>query len=237
VIKLRVEALRFSYAPSKDPSKDIFRNFSLRLEGPGPFVMLGPSGCGKTTFLKLLGALEKPVEGSIAISGAEGVSFVFQEPRLLPWHTVLENVSLPVKKFYGSAAAERAASFLRLVSLDDKLNAYPAELSGGQQQRAALARAFAHPGSLVLMDEPFQSLDIPLRIDLMNLTRKIMEGENRGLVLVTHDPREAVFLGRRIIVLGQPCRGIVLDWKIDFENPGPEASLKLEQELIAALSG
>lgn len=206
-----------------------------------PLVVLGPSGCGKTTFLKLLGGLLKPEKGEIIFQDRgpreEAAAFIFQEPRLLPWMTVLENVSLPLLKITGrEAARERARHFLALVSLGEKERAYPAELSGGEAQRVSMARAFAWPSSALFMDEPFQSLDVPLRRKLMALTLSLLEKERRFLVAVTHDPREARYLGGRAIVLGRGGRGIVFDRVLDPRASGPDfASNNFERELTEAL--
>jgi NitT/TauT family transport system ATP-binding protein len=160
---------------------------------------------------------------------------VFQEPRLLPWKTALENVSLPIKGLLGKKeAVERARRCLGLVSLEDFCEAFPEELSGGQKQRVNIARAFACPGPLLLMDEPFQSLDIPLRGNLLNLTKRLLESEPRRLVAVTHDPREALCLGRRVIVLGPPPRGIVLDLS-PGENLSPAERGELEDRIPEAM--
>ena len=204
--------------------------------------MLGASGCGKTTLLRLMAGLLKPSAADSVIERSGEVSFIFQERRLLPWYTVLENVSLPVERSMGRAAArDRALQFLRRVSLEDKAGAYPSELSGGQAQRASFARAFACPAPIILMDEPFQALDIPLRIRLMETTRSLLEQEKRLAVLVTHDPREAVFLGRRILVLGGEGRGIVYETVVDLSGPdrsyGSPALARVEERLLAALSG
>jgi NitT/TauT family transport system ATP-binding protein len=205
-------------------------------------ALLGASGCGKTTLLRLMAGLLKPSAGGSVIERTGEVSFVFQEHRLLPWYTVLENVSLPVERSMGRAAArDRALQFLCRVSLEDKAGAYPAELSGGQAQRASFARAFACPAPIILMDEPFQALDIPLRIRLMETTRSLLEQEKRLAVLVTHDPREAIFLGRRILVLGGGGRGIVYETLADLSGPdrayGSPVQARLEARLLEALSG
>ncbi|MDR0562223.1 MAG: ABC transporter ATP-binding protein [Spirochaetaceae bacterium] len=219
--------------------KPLFRDFSLTLGEENPTVILGPSGCGKTTLLRLMAGLLEPQSGRVVSPAETGVSFVFQEPRLLPWLTVWENLLLPVKNAVPIKDAEaRARTILEAVSLAEKAQAYPSELSGGQRQRASIARAFIYPSRLMVMDEPFQSLDIPLRIELMELTLKLLEKEPRLLIAVTHDPREAIFLGRRILVLGPPGEGVV------FDEPNPSGRVYaspetsgLESRLIRALGG
>jgi NitT/TauT family transport system ATP-binding protein len=218
--------------------KIIFENLDLELSGDGPAVILGPSGCGKTTLLRLMAGLLKPRSGDIRIEDADGPAFVFQEPQLLPWKTALENVSLPVERLLGrDEAGERAGHYLNLVSLGDKLTAFPDELSGGQKQRVSLARAFAYPASAVLMDEPFQSLDIPLRRHLLDLTLALLKDRPRRLVAVTHDPREALYLGGQILILGRPGEGIVFNRTLDFESSvyGPPELARLEGEMLACL--
>jgi NitT/TauT family transport system ATP-binding protein len=223
----------------------LFNNFSADFSrADRPLVILGPSGSGKTTLLKLLGGLLKPQEGNILFSETGGAApncaFIFQEPRLLPWLTVLENVSLPLEKQFGrEGALARAKRFLSLVFLEDKADAYPKALSGGQAQRVSMARAFAWPAPALFMDEPYQSLDIPLRINLMDLSLSLLREEKRFLVTVTHDPREAVYMGGRIIVLGRPPDGIVFDKPVDLGDEcrfyGSPAAGEIEKELIQVL--
>jgi NitT/TauT family transport system ATP-binding protein len=148
-------------------------------------------------------------------------AFVFQDSRLLPWLTALENVILPLRGKMGAREArERGLQFLELVSLAESASALPEELSGGQKQRVSIARAFAYPAPALYMDEPFQSLDIPLRLELMDLTRSLIDIEPRLLIMVTHDPREAVYLARRVLVLGKNAfaegSGIVFDEPADL---------------------
>jgi NitT/TauT family transport system ATP-binding protein len=220
--------------------KLLFNNFSLEMDDRGPTALLGASGCGKTTLLRLIAGLLEPTDPHSVIERGGDVSFVFQESRLLPWYTALENVSLPLERSMGRAAARsRALEFLRRVSLEDKAGAYPSELSGGQAQRVSFARAFAYPAPIILMDEPFQALDIPLRIQLMETARSLLEQEKRLAVLVTHDPREAIFLGRRILALGNAGQGIVYETGVDLSprdrSYGSPAQARLEALLLARL--
>ena len=235
-MKAVINNIFFNYGEKK-----IFRDFSLSLEDKDrlPTVILGPSGCGKTTLLKLAAGLLHPEQGSINIEG--DISMVFQEDRFLPWFTVLENISLPLEKKFGKKESrERALDFLRLVSLENEASSFPEKLSGGQRQRASIARAFAYPSQLLLMDEPFQSMDIPLRLELMELCLALLENEKRLVLAVTHDPREAVFIGSRVIILGQPPEGIIYDEKISLPKEdrgyGAAAAGVLEKLLISKLS-
>ncbi|MDR0389195.1 MAG: ATP-binding cassette domain-containing protein [Spirochaetaceae bacterium] len=236
-MKLHIENLSFSYG-----GPGVFSDFSL--SASGPLAILGPSGCGKTTLLKLTGGLLSAQKGTIQLlseteaPARTAVSFVFQEPRLLPWRTVLENIALPLRRAFKKQAEERAAAFLAEVKLKGREQCYPGQLSGGERQRVSLARAFAYPGAFIIMDEPFQSVDIPLRIELMELTRRLLKNEKRALILATHDPREALYLGKEIIVLGgKPCR-VVLDRENNDGGayiPESAAALQLEKELLCAL--
>ncbi len=178
----------------------VFEKFSVTFRRGETTVILGPSGCGKTTLLN-----------HIAFSGlAERVSYIFQEPRLLPWMTLSKNIEmvLPVR---GSEASARARYYLARVGLLDRAGAFPERLSGGERQRASIARAFAFPAPILLMDEPFQSQDISSKIQLANLVRELQTEEKRTVVSVTHDIHEAEALADRVLVLkGSPAM-IVLD--------------------------
>ncbi|MDR2483356.1 MAG: ABC transporter ATP-binding protein [Treponema sp.] len=229
--ELRVKQISFGYEGPERCS--LFKDLSLTLGRESPVAILGPSGCGKTTLLRLMAGLLRPDTGEIHAPGAQ--SFVFQEPRLLPWLRVLDNVTLPIREALGEAKArERGLSMLERFSLADKAGAYPAALSGGQRQRVSLARGFACSAPLMFMDEPFQSLDYLLRIELMDRISGLLEAEPRMLIMVTHDPREAVYLGKRIIVLGRPLEGVVFDE--DAAYPRDEQTrMRLERRLLAAL--
>jgi len=233
---LGVEDLSFAYG-----DRILFDGFTLAFDDLGITSILGPSGCGKTTLLKILAGLTAPRQGRISTGSDHAVSFVFQEPRLLPWRTVLENVALPLVRWYGKEGARnRSRRFLDLVSLGDRAGAYPDALSGGQRQRVSIARAFAFPAAVILMDEPFQALDLPLRIQLMQMTQRLLTEEPRTVVAVSHDPREAIYLASRAVVLTEAPVRVALDLTIDLSREdraySSRAHAELEARLFAALS-
>ena len=163
----------------------VLENFSLNLKENTITCITGESGCGKTTLLNLIAGIIRPDAGSVQL-GSEKVSYLFQEPRLLPWRTVLENVAIPLKN-----DTQKAKKFLELVGLKDVLNKYPNELSGGMSQRVAMARAFSFPSEILLMDEPFQNLDVKLRSSLLEAFLKLWEENQKTVLWVTHDITEA----------------------------------------------
>ena len=190
--------------------------------------MVGPSGCGKTTVLKILAGLHSHEEGTVRI-GAEHASFdpardigmVFQQPLLLKWRRVMDNVLLP-SEILGipmTEARERAGYLLEMVGLTGFEQSYPYELSGGMQQRAAIARALVHDPKLILMDEPFGALDALTR-EKMNLELLRIWGESgKTIVFVTHGIQEAVFLGNRVVVLTAGPARMADNFLVDLPYP------------------
>jgi NitT/TauT family transport system ATP-binding protein len=184
-------------------------NISLSV-GEREFVsIVGPSGCGKTTLLKILAGLQRASAGSITVAGTpvmaprRDIGIVFQNPILLPWRTVMENVLLPaeVQGIPRDKARAHARNLLAMVGLSEFENKYPMELSGGMQQRAAISRALVSDPSILLMDEPFGALDAMTR-EQMNLDlQRIWRESGKTVVLITHSIPEAVFLGDRVIVM------------------------------------
>jgi NitT/TauT family transport system ATP-binding protein len=174
-------------------------------------ALVGPSGCGKTTILRLLGGLDAPDTGSCERANDQALStgFLFQEPRLLAWRTVRENVALPLE-LAGVAAPERLAradEALRLVRLADASARFPHQLSGGMKMRASLARAIVGRPALLLLDEPFGALDEVTRHELDMELRTLWERERFTAVLVTHSLPEAAFLAERMVVFSpRPAR-------------------------------
>lgn len=193
---MEVKNICFENICKKYAQMQVYENFSLEIESGKITCLLGESGCGKTTLLNMLASLI-PYEGNIR-NVPERISYIFQEERLLPNLTVYENIRYVLGK-----RADRTAimDILEKVELAEKADAYPAELSGGQAQRVSIARAFAYPSELILMDEPFSSLDTGLKIRLINVFCKLWEEDHRTAVFVTHDAEEAYMLSHRAIVL------------------------------------
>ena len=191
-------------------------------------ALVGPSGCGKSTLLKILAGLHPHDGGTLRIGSAEhpfdparDVGMVFQQPVLLKWRRILENVLLPTEILGLPAreSRERARALLELVGLSGFEDKYPYELSGGMQQRAAIARALVHDPKLVLMDEPFGALDALTR-EKMNLELlRIWKESGKTIVFVTHGISEAVFLGTRVVVLTAGPARMADNFEIDLPYP------------------
>lgn len=175
----------------------VIDSLDLRIER-GEFVaLLGESGCGKTTLLRALSGLD-PVDGG-SIDGPRLPAIVFQEPRLLPWETLEQNVALGLPPGPQSRAAAQAA--LEEVGLGERLEDWPRNLSGGQAQRVALARALVQEPQLLLLDEPFAALDALTRIKMQRLVKHLIERHQPGVLLVTHDVDEAIALADRALIM------------------------------------
>ena len=199
----------------------------------GEFVsIIGPSGCGKTTLLRIVGGLLTPTQGSVRIAGSspdearqqQDFGAVFQDPALLPWRTAAENVRLSTELRGGSNGDTNdleVAALLTKVGLDGFHRSYPYQLSGGMKQRVALARALAAKPRVLLMDEPFGSLDEMTRTDMGYELLRIWEERPTTVLFVTHSIAEAVMLSDRVVVLS-PRPGEVVD-VVDIDMPRPRA--------------
>jgi NitT/TauT family transport system ATP-binding protein len=180
----------------------VLEGFSFHAERGKILCLVGPSGCGKTTILQMLAGLEQPDAGRIDGKDGLRVSYVFQEPRLLLWKTVAGNIDFVLRDAVIPARRkELIDKYLSLMGLYEYRDSYPKALSGGMKQRLALCRAFAFPHDLLLLDEPFKSLDMPLRLGLVRQVAKMWRETPRTIVFVTHDIMEALLLGHRIVVL------------------------------------
>lgn len=207
LVTLRAVSFGYGEGPTID-------RLSLSVASSEILAVVGPSGCGKTTILKLVAGLLRPDSGEVLVGGhpagsGSAVGMVFQEPRLLPWRTALDNVLLPLEVPAGNRATarDRAVAALRLAGLHGSDHRYPAELSGGMQQRVAVARALSRDPAVLLLDEPFAALDAPAREQLNMEMLALRARTGKTMLFVTHSLTEAVLMADRIVVLsGPPAR-------------------------------
>lgn len=230
-VEIKIEQLHKYYGQVA-----VLENLNLNIRA-GEFVaVVGRSGCGKSTLLRLIADLEKSSQGHIHFSTRDEINkndirVMFQDPRLLPWRSIVNNVKLGLPK----GKESQAVALLKRVGLEDKVNLWPSQLSGGQRQRAALARALLHRPKVLLLDEPLGALDALTRLDMQNLIEKLWVEQGFTTVLVTHDVSEAVQLADRIILLN---RGeIAQTFHVELPRPRQKTSqfTALEQEVLQAV--
>lgn len=189
---VKIENLSVSYDDLK-----VVQGFSYDFHENHITVMCGPSGCGKTTLLNAVAGLVD-TKGCVEIEGQ--ISYIFQEDRLLPWMTVYENVAYVLKHVVPSEGLEaRVNHYLEMVGLLAVKDDYPDKLSGGMKRRVSIARAFAYPSDVLLMDEPFKGLDKGLKGQIMSDFLKIWSEDKRTVIFVTHDEYEAEYLGTKLL--------------------------------------
>ena len=228
----RVSVSGVSKAYGRGPAEvAALRDISLTVE-PGQFVCLvGASGSGKSTLLNLLSGLERPSSGNVDTGGGR-VALMFQEPALMPWLTALGNVLLPIRirgKLTEEAAHDEARRLLTMVGLREFTKKRPHELSGGMRQRVALARALAQEAEVLLMDEPFGALDAITRDLLHEELEQIWRNRRMTIIFVTHNAREAVRLGDRVVVMTSRPGRVAADIPIDLPRPRRTDSAELTE--------
>lgn len=233
--EISIEQLYKYYADVK-----VLEDLDLNIEA-GEFVaIVGRSGCGKSTLLRLIANLEQPSYGEIKFKSlrnfregitSDDIRVMFQDPRLLPWKNILNNVQLGLNK----DQHDKAEQLLEKVGLKEKSKLWPSQLSGGQRQRAALARALSHTPRILLLDEPLGALDALTRLEMQNLIEKLWLEQGFTTILVTHDVSEAVQLADRIILLDQGH--IAQQFSIDLPRPRQKgrAFAELEQQVLTAV--
>lgn len=176
--------------------------FSYQFRHGMVYGLSGPSGRGKTTLLNMIGGILNPIDGSVQPTIKEGISFVFQEPDLLPWLSAKDNVALPLSSIMKRESAIcRAMFYLRMMGIEDLAERLPEEISYGQQQRVAIARALSFPSPILLMDEPFKGLDIAIRQHIIDSIKEIQQNENRVIIFTSHSHEELSSLADKVIYL------------------------------------
>ncbi|GGK91651.1 ABC transporter ATP-binding protein [Mangrovihabitans endophyticus] len=233
---LQIDGLGHAYA-----GHPVLRDVDLTVRRGELVSIVGPSGCGKSTLLRCVAGLTAPARGTIRIDGRPvagvpgGLAVVFQEygRSLLPWLTVRDNVALPLRRRGGTRAQRRAAaaSALDAVGLAAVAARRPWQLSGGMQQRVAIARALAFRPSLLLMDEPFGSVDAQTREDLEDLLLTV-RGPEMTILFVTHDIDESVYVGDRVVVLNGSPAGVVADLPVTLPTRGEQIATREQAEFV-----
>jgi ABC-type nitrate/sulfonate/bicarbonate transport system ATPase subunit len=211
--ELRLERVSRSFG-----SLEVLRDLSLSVSREEFVAVVGPSGCGKTTLLNLLSGFDKPTSGTIACEGQKRM--VYQQDGLFPWQTVEENIALGLRHLRDKSERSRQIhSLLQLIGLENFGLHYPHQLSGGMRQRVELARALAGDSDILLMDEPFSSLDYLTRLRMRQELARLLRERPRTVVLVTHDIEEAAQLADRVIVLSERPAQIRDELRITARRP------------------
>jgi len=213
-----------------------FRNVELNVRSNEVLCIVGPSGCGKTTLLRCIGGLLTPSSGEVRIDGEpiraprEGVAIVFQHFGLLPWKTVVDNVAfgLRIARLPRQRVAEKVEHYIHLVGLSGFENHYPYQLSGGMQQRVGLARALAIDPEILLMDEPFASVDAQTREVLQEELLQLHDRERKTMIFITHSIDEAIILGDRVAVMASRPGRVKEVLQVNFPRPRDPAAIRAQ---------
>ena len=198
-------------------------------------TIVGKSGCGKTTLLRLLAGLEKPTAGAVSFSTKNPeIGFVFQEPRLMPWLTVSENIAFATCK--GGMSKEKLPQLLATLGLSAFAGSYPSELSGGMAQRTSLGRTLFQNPDIILMDEPFGALDYFTRKGLQETLLELFRKERKTIIFVTHDVEEAILLGERVLIMQKGSITGAIPVILSYpRDPAASEVLSLRRQILAGL--
>ncbi|AGC68297.1 aliphatic sulfonates import ATP-binding protein SsuB 2 [Thermoclostridium stercorarium subsp. stercorarium DSM 8532] len=216
----------------------ILDKISMEFEEKTITAILGPSGCGKTTLLRIVAGLINADSGEITGNDGKTLSFLFQEPRLLPWKNAWKNLEIVLPDSVDRLTRKKICfEMIEKVGLKGYENHMPAELSGGMRQRLAMARAFIVQADILLMDEPFQSLDLRRKGQMINLFKELWKKQRPLVIMVTHDVQEALLLSDKIYVLSDKPTGILKEihnpMAFDERNVKNERFYALEKEIIS----
>ncbi|MFV0503122.1 MAG: ABC transporter ATP-binding protein [Lachnospirales bacterium] len=213
---------------------EVYKDFTLEIGLNEITCIIGPSGCGKTSILNVVSGLNKNYKGEVNINSMD-VGYIFQEDRLLPWETVYNNVSI-VK----SNNKKKIMEILKDLELYEFKDKYPHELSGGLRQRCSLARGFYFNPKVLLMDEPYKSLDYDLKISLINYLTNLWKKNKNTIIFVTHDIDEALLLGNKIVVLSKRPTRILKEFfvntSIEIRNINTAEHNEIRKEIINLLT-
>lgn len=226
-----VEELKFAYDKA-NLNQPVLNGISFDVPSQEIFCILGPSGCGKTTLLKLLAGMLTPDQGKIDPYFSQGKSFLFQEPRLLPWHTVYENLKFTTEGHLPKKEMDQQIEhYLKAVRLWEYKDHFPDELSGGMQQRIAIVRGFLYPAEIMMLDEPFKSLDIEIKLSVMETFKSLWAESPKTVMMITHDVLAAALLGDQIMILSEQPTQVVTQ----FSNPVPKDQRHIQHEACGKL--
>jgi NitT/TauT family transport system ATP-binding protein len=234
---LEVNVARKALKTAAGESRIVLRDIAFTLKAGEVGAVLGPSGCGKTTLLRIIAGLDRDFTGKVGLPSPHKIGMVFQEPRLLPWRTVRQNLELA-----GALPGQALDDVVSALGLAQHLDHFPGELSLGLARRVAIARAFAILPDLLLLDEPFVSLDAALALRLRAELLSLVEARKTTTLLVTHDIEEAIALADRVVILSHNPARMVADKSIAAPRlamkPELAATVKAEIEaLISAAAG
>jgi NitT/TauT family transport system ATP-binding protein len=220
----------------------VLKDLTMQEEENRIICILGPSGAGKTTLLNIISGVLKADEGEISGFKGRQISYLFQEPRLLPWKTVRENIDFVLKDKLARPEREQVINrYLDMVELREFASYYPDKLSGGMKQRVSIARAFAYPSDILLMDEPFKGLDPQLKMTLIKSFVRLWTQDRRSVFFVTHDIQEAVLIGHVVYVLtdrpaqvkGKVINPVPHKQRNDLDDP---ALQQIDQEIFKLIT-
>ena len=228
--QFEIHVLEKTYVGADGTLVPAIRDLVLEVQPQSMTVLMGPSGCGKTTLLRIVAGLDDRFTGELRVPENARIGVVFQEPRLLPWRTVRQNIELVANEYFSSADLDRLAAS---VGIADMLPRFPQELSLGLARRVALARAFATRPDLLLLDEPFVSLDERTADRLRHLLLEVWSSQPTTAILVTHNPREAILLADQLVLLAPRPTHVVAT--VPIEIPQGERNSAAVEAIYADL--